>query len=116
MSEKKITEINQSETTKDTIRDEELVLALKRPIVFDGKEIKEIDLNGLDELTGKSIRKIDRMFRNMGGATTLSKEVDSTYLQLVAMEATGFPLEFFDQLHAKDVTALEIKVRNFLII
>lgn len=117
MSEKKITEINQPEkTTVEDTRDESLVLALKRPIVFEGKEIKEIDLNGLEDLTGKAMRKIDKIFRSTGGAATFSKEVDSYYLQLVAMEATAFPQEFFDLLHAKDVTALEIKVRNFLIV
>ena len=128
MSGKKITEINQPEsnpaetekgtenTPAETGKGNNLVLALKRPLMFEGKEIKEIDLNGLERLTGKDMRKIDKMFRSTGGASVYSKEVDSTYLQLVAMEATGFPQEFFDQLHAKDVTALEIKVRNFLII
>jgi hypothetical protein len=117
MSEKQITEIKPSENTAtENTRNEDLVLFLKRPINFEGKEIKEIDLNGLEELTGKAMKKIDKIFRATGGAATFSKEVDSTYLQLVAMEATGYPQELFDQLHAKDVTALEIKVRNFLII
>ena len=117
MSEKKITDIKQTEnTTTENTRDENLVLALKRPFEFEGEKINEIDLNGLENLTGKSMRKIDKIFRNTGGAATFSKEVDSYYLQLVAMEATGLPQEFFDELHAKDVTALEIKVRNFLIV
>jgi hypothetical protein len=103
-------------TTTENIRDKNLVLMLKRPFEFEGKKIDEIDLNGLEDLTGKTMRKIDKIFRSTGGAATYSKEVDSYYLQLVAMEATGLPQELFDKLHAKDVTALEIKVRNFLIV
>lgn len=124
MSEKKNTDTTQVEntttdqvenTTTENIRDENLVLMLKRPFEFEGKKIDKIDLNGLEDLTGKTMRKIDKIFRSTGG-TTFSKEVDSYYLQLVAMEATGLPLEFFDKLHVKDVTALELKVRNFLIV
>jgi hypothetical protein len=129
MSEKKITDINQTEsekktteteqpekTTIDDVKNTALVLVLKRPIVFEGKEIKEIDLNGLEDLTGKEMRKIDKIFRTTGGAGVYSKEVDSSYLQLVAMEVTGHPQELFDKLYAKDITALEIKVRNFLVV
>lgn len=117
MSKEKITDIKEAEnTTTANTRDEELVIALKRPFVFEGKEINEIDLNGLEKLTGSSIRKIDKIFRSKGGSIHLTKEVDSTYIQLVAMEATGLPQEFFDALNIKDITALEIVVRNFLLV
>jgi len=32
------------------------IYELKRPITFEGKEIKEIDLSGLEDLTGKDVR------------------------------------------------------------
>lgn len=91
-------------------------MTLKKPIEFEGKTVTKIDLSGLDNLNGKDVKELDRLFRNLGGARGGVKEFDSTYLQLVASRATGYPLEFFETLSIKDVTLLEVLIRNFLLL
>ncbi|MGN1130962.1 MAG: phage tail assembly protein [Ruminococcus sp.] len=91
------------------------VIELNTPIDFEGTTYKEIDLSGLDELTGKDIKLISKQYRRLGGSA-MTKELDIEYLQLVAAKATGLPVEFFDELKAKDSTTVEVVVRNFLIL
>ncbi len=92
-------------------------LELRTPVEFEGVSYKEIDLSGLDGLTGKDIRELDNLFRMKGGRIGGNvKEFDSLYLQLVASKATKLPLEFFDRIGIKDATRLEVEIRNFLIL
>ena len=93
------------------------VLKLKKPVEFEGKRYEEIDLSGLDELTGRDIRELDRLFKMKGGRVGGSvKEFDSIYIQLVAAKASNLPLELFDCINIRDATALEVEIRNFLIL
>ena len=124
MSDNNIVNISE-EAEKEEIKREEAeegaeeakrVITLRKPVDFEGKTYTEIDLSGLDQLTGKDIRDLDRLFRIKGGKITGNvKEFDSTYLQLVASRATKLPLEFFDKIGIKDATRLEITIRNFLL-
>ena len=93
------------------------VMKLRSPVDFEGTKYTEIDLSGLDKLTGKDIRELDRLFKIKGGKIGGNvKEFDSLYLQLVAARATSLPLEFFDKISIKDATRLEVEIRNFLIL
>lgn len=91
------------------------IITLNTPINFEGTEYKEIDLSGLYELTGRDIKDISKQYRRLGGSA-MTKELDIEYLQLVAAKATKLPIEFFDELKAKDSTTVEVVVRNFLIL
>lgn len=105
------------ETTEEIAEATSRVLKLRTPVEFEGAEHAEIDLSGLDKLTGKDIRELDRLFKMKGGRLGGNvKEFDSLYLQLVAARATSLPLEFFDKISIKDATRLEVEIRNFLIL
>ena len=108
-----IINIEEAEETAEQKR----VLKLRKPVDFEGRHYEEIDLSGLDGLTGRDVREFDRLFKMKGGRTGNNvKEFDSIYLQLVAAKATNLPLEFFDCISIRDATALEIEIRNFLIL
>lgn len=92
------------------------IYELKRPITFEGKEIKEIDLSGLEDLTGKDMRELDAQYRQKQFSPAVTKEFDVLYLQMVLARATSKPIELFESLKAKDWTALEVYTRNFLLI
>ncbi len=114
MDDKKIVKIDE-ETSAEV--DTSKVFKLVKPVTFEGKEYTEIDLAGLEDLNGRDIRELDRLFKIKGGRIAGNvKEFDSLYLQLVAAKGTGLPLEFFDVIGAKDATRLEVKIRNFLIL
>ena len=108
-----IINIEEAEETAEQKR----VLKLRKPVDFEGRHYEEIDLSGLDGLTGRDVRELDRLFKMKGGRVGSSvKEFDSIYLQLVAAKATNLPLEFFDCISIRDATALEVEIRNFLIL
>ena len=115
MDDKKTVKI---EEEKSTTTESSRVHKLKKAVTFENKEYPEIDLTGLENLNGRDIRELDRLFKVKGGriAGGNVKEFDSLYLQLVAAKATGLPLEFFDVISAKDATRLEVMIRNFLIL
>lgn len=92
------------------------IYELKRHITFEGKEIKEIDLSGLEDLTGKDMRELDTQYRQKQFNPAITKEFDVLYLQMVLARATSKPIELFESLKAKDWTALEVYTRNFLLI
>ena len=94
MDDKKIVKIDE-ETSAEV--DTSKVFKLVKPVTFEGKEYTEIDLAGLEDLNGRDIRELDRLFKIKGGRIAGNvKEFDSLYLQLVAAKGTGLPLEFFD--------------------
>ena len=94
----------------------ERVRKLRYPVTFDGKEITEIDLSGLENLNGRDLKEVDRLFRMTGGAGVQVKELNSTYLLMVASRATGYPLELFEELNFKDASMIEVIVKNFIIL
>lgn len=90
-----------------------MVVKLSRPYRFEGKEITEVDLNGLEDLTGADMISIGRMMRKRGN-TDASPEVTMEFSFFAAMQATGMPLEFFYGLSMKDSMRIKTRVNYFL--
>lgn len=95
-------------------REEEfMVVKLSKPYRFEGKEVTEVDLNGLEDLTGADMISIGRMMRKRGN-TDASPEVTMEFSFFAAMQATGMPLEFFYGLSMKDSMRIKTRVNYFL--
>lgn len=92
----------------------ELLIKLKTPFEFEGEEIKEIDLSGLENLKGLDLMQVQRTHaqRNKGFVGYLPSDQD--YCLLVASKATGLPVEMFEQAPAKVYNAVCAKVMVFL--
>lgn len=73
---------------------------------FEGEEISELDLSGIDNLSARQLCNVEKKFETSGNFSAL-KEMNLTYALFVAAEVSARPIEFFDQLRAKD--ALKIK-------
>lgn len=103
MDEKqKIVELNQQETGQERDeeaqpqRREELVVKLKAPYRFEGKDYDEIDLNGLEKLTIQDA--VDIQLELMSGqevAAMLVTEATTAFALALAAKATEKPIEFF---------------------
>lgn len=110
------TDTKEANNSEQEVQDNGKYVVLNRPIDFEGKHYEKLDFSGLDDLTGGDLKRIDRMYRRITrGTAAVTKELDLTYIQLVAAEATGLPVELFDELKAKDSTLVEVVVRNFLL-
>lgn len=89
------------------------ILTLKKPVKFEGKDYKDIDLSALDDLRAVDLIDAQRMLENNGVNTTVP-EVDHGYCIFLAARATKQPIELFLTLSAPDGTALRGVVSNFL--
>ena len=101
--EQKIVEMDREETgaerdgkTAQPQRREELVVKLKAPYRFEGKDYDEIDLNGLEKLTIQTA--VDIQLELMSGqeeAAMLLAETTTAFSLALAAKATGKPIELF---------------------
>ena len=72
------------------------LLKLNRPYVFEGKEYAEIDLDGLDKLTVQDAINAQRqLFNEREQAGMVLSETTTAFSRAIAAKATGLPIEFF---------------------
>ena len=88
-------------------------IKLSKTYKFEGKEIEEIDMSGLEDLTGGDMLAINRMMKRRGN-TDASPEVTLEFAMYAAMQATNLPLEFFNGLNMKDSMKVKARVKYFL--
>lgn len=88
------------------------VITFKKPYSFEGKEYKEVDLSGLENLTGKDLTDADRIFVSAGNVAPMN-EMSIGYACIIAAKATGLPQEFFEGLPAKEIIKVKNEVMTF---
>lgn len=88
-------------------------IVLKKPYKFEGKEYKEIDLSGLENLSTRDLIDADKQFTT-SGQMALMNEMTTGYSCIIAAKATGKPVEFFEGLPAGDGLKLKNMVMGFL--
>lgn len=103
-------EIKTSEVNDEEI---ELVIKFKKPYKFEGKEISEIDLTGLENITGNDMVQVNKTLSRQGQVPML-QEMQLEYAQEMAARVTGIPVEFFKVLSAKHSMKLKNTVSNFM--
>ncbi len=103
------------EIKKDEVSEEEveLVIKFKKPYKFEGKEISEIDLSGLENITGNDMVQVNKALSKQGQLPVL-QEMQLEYAQEMAARVTGLPVEFFKGLSAKHSMKLKNTVSNFI--
>lgn len=92
---------------------EKLLLKLEKPIVFDEKEYKEIDLSGLQDLRAKDLIRARKMFLMGNDATDIYAERTIEFACCVANIVSGKPISLFENLYATDAWTLRNMVLNF---
>lgn len=96
----------------------DLIIRLKKPYTFEGKEYTEVDISKLDEWTAADVDKARRTFEKMQGVdaqAAAAPEVDSRYCRLVASMASDLPLEFFNEMPARDCRMIDAAVSGFFL-
>lgn len=97
----------------DEEKEDELIVEFKKPFTFEGETFTQLDLSGLEELTGADLAKIDRAMRKKD-SNDLVPEMSLDYALALAVRATGKPIEFFKALPMKECRNVRNKVRTFL--
>ena len=93
----------------------ELLLKLKKPYVFDGETCTEIDLSGLEDVTAKTLENVGKILtKRTPGTNPATLEMEMSFCNLLAARVTKKPLEFFERLPARDAVALKSMIVGFL--
>ena len=90
------------------------VIPLSRAYNLDGREIREVDLSGLEDLTTADGEYIDRVMAKMKYYPK-DKFKDLTYTKHIAMRVTNLPVEFFNSLRWKDQQAISSRISIYFL-
>lgn len=87
-------------------------ITLSKPYEFEGETHTEIDLQGLDDLKAKDLSVIDKIHISKGCNPAMSG-LTIDYAMITASMVVKKPLEFFENLPAKDAMAVKNVVMRF---
>jgi hypothetical protein len=81
---------------------------------FEGKQISEVDLSGLEDLTTADAGYIDRVMAKLNYHPR-DKFRDIVYTKHIAMKVTNLPIEFFNGLKWKDMQAVTSRIAIYFL-
>ncbi len=113
MSEIKKQENQNQEKSKNQEQVNLLKVVFAKPYIFEGETYNEIDLSGLEDMTGEDLIRIEKALR-MTGVKSLNFETTPEGAFMYAAQAAGVPVEFFDLLPIVEARKIRIVVINFL--
>lgn len=93
--------------------DNDLILKLSKPYVFDGQTHTEVDLSGLEDATGADLIAVERSLKKRGIVDPLM-EMSSPLAAAMAARMTGKPEEFYTGLPIRDMVRVKTAVSGFL--
>lgn len=117
--EQAVEEVSTAQAVTDAVEDDEdedsLVIKLKKPYLFEGKEYSEIDLSGLEDLSAQDMIAVNKIMSRSSGATMdIMPEVSLEYACVLASRAAKQPIEFFTGLPPKAAIKVKNRVMGFL--
>lgn len=92
---------------------DELLIKFGKPIEFGGKVYEELNLHGMEGLTGEDLCKADRLLRTQGNTAPMTEMTPSAACYFASV-ATGLPMEFFAALPIKEMIKVRTAVTGFL--
>lgn len=100
----------------DENADEELSMKIvfKKPYVFEGKEYKEIDLSGLDDLQASDMIAVNKRMQRTAQGIDVMPEVSLEFACELAAKATKMPTEFFTGMPPREAMKVKNRVMGFL--
>ena len=92
----------EAEDLAKQIKEMRFEVHFSKPYVFEGEEYKELDLSPIQDLTTTDLIFIDKVYAGLHKSAPLVRYIDTQYVELVAKRALNKPIEFFNQMSAKD--------------
>lgn len=94
-------------------KEENKHVKLSKTYEFEGRQISEIDLSGLEDLTAEDLIQAGKTYSSAGNVSAV-RELDLEYTLYVAMLKTGLPIEFYHQLASRDAMKIKNRVTTFI--
>ena len=103
-------------TPADVEENEEgdMVVRFKKPYHFEGKEYTEVDLSGMDDLTGADMIAVNKIMSRNSAGIDVMPEVSVEYAFYFAARAAKLPVEFFTNLPPRESMKIKNRVMGFL--
>lgn len=101
------------EADAEQAEENELLLKLSKPYVFDGQTYTEVDLSGLEDATGADLIAVERSLKKRGIVDPLM-EMSAPLAAAMASRMTGKPEEFYTGLPIRDMVRVKTAVSGFL--
>jgi hypothetical protein len=87
-------------------------IKFKKPYKFDDDFYDGVDLSGLEDLSARDMIQTQRAMEKSGSINVLP-EMSLEYACIFASKATGFPVEFFQELPPREAIKVKNRVTNF---
>lgn len=94
--------------------EDSLIIKLKKPYKFEGKEYTEIDLSGLEDLSAADMIAVNKYMDRTATGIQVMPEVSLEYACVFASKAAKLPVEFFTNLPPKQAIKVKNRVMGFL--
>ena len=112
-------EVVEQSTASDSVKDVEVdkssfIIKLSHPYKYDDGEVSELDMSGIEDLTGRDIKKAQSIMTRHGNVTTVL-ETNVEFLQLMAAAAAHIEVEFIEGLNVKDTTRVKNWVSGYFL-
>ena len=91
-----------------------MVVKFKKPYRFEGKEYAEVDLSGMEDLTGADMIAVNKIMSRTSTGIDVMPEVSVEYACYFAARAAKLPVEFFTSLPPRDLMKVKNRVMGFL--
>ena len=98
----------------DVEDEESMVVKFKKPYRFEGKEYTEIDLSGMEDLTGADMIAVNKIMSRTSAGIDVMPEVSVEYACYFAARAAKQPVEFFTSLPPRELMKVKNRVMGFL--
>ena len=102
-----------SEQTED-IEESSMIVKFKKPYHFEGKEYTELDLSGMEDMTGADMIAVNKIMQRTSAGIDVMPEVSVEYAFHFAARAAKLPVEFFTNLPPKESIKVKNRVMGFL--
>ena len=81
------------------------IFELKRPVTFEGHKFEQLDLSGLEDLTGEEYATLLKETERIGGADMVP-EKGLSFALLAAAKVTGQPFGLLKKMGAEEAARL----------
>lgn len=96
------------------VDDSDMVIKFRKPYYFEGKEYTELDLSGMDNMTGADMIAVNKIMQRSSAGIDVMPEVSVEYAFYFAAKAAKLPVEFFNGLPPKESMKVKNRVMGFL--
>lgn len=106
---------SENETSKTTGNKENnwKIVKLRKPIKYQELEVKELDLGKLEDLTAQDMNNAYDTYYALGGNRQIMQESTLLFAQIIAAQVTGYQMEVFERMDAKDAMRLKNRIYRF---